>query len=340
MLKHSRAAMAATLLLVLCIHGAAAQDKPEDFPTKWNTWKTAEKGQWVEYRLALGNIYKIEVLDVAAGKVKYQRNDFDKAGKPVADSSGNPLPPRVVDKPWNQHRVTAASKDATWRDETLKTCGVELKCRVASWTVGKQTDEIWYSMDVPCGGIVKQTSGGKKTLWITAFKGKDKTGAATEEDKAGDAGEAATDEGGKETPDNGGDAAALPRFLAKAGNVAIYKVNAPTGVMYQRQEVISVEGNTAKLTVALCDEAGTVAADAKVATREQTGAKWAEEYKTPAEKGVKITVKAGEFTCDRFQKEDKGATTTTWVSDGVVVRMTIKRDPVETSMELQSLTLK
>ncbi|MBX3473633.1 MAG: hypothetical protein KF754_04560 [Planctomycetes bacterium] len=334
------AAAAALLLVCLSVH-SAAQDKPEDFPTKWNTWKTAEKGQWAEYKLAQGNVYKMEVLDVVDGKVKYQRQDFDKAGKPIADANGTPFAPKVFDKPWNQHRVTAAGKDAKWRDDTLKTCGVELKCRVASWTVGKQTDEVWYSTDVPCGGIVKQTSGGKKTLWVTGFKGKGKEGVATAEDKAGDAGDAATnDDDPKENPDNAGAKAALPKFLSKVGNYAIYKVNAPTGAMFQRHEVISVEGDTAKFTVATCDENGVVAEGAKPVTREQTAAKWAEEFKSPVEKAIKVSVKAGDYTCDKFERDQGGGKLTNWVSDGVVIKMHFKRDPVETTMELQSLHLK
>jgi len=319
-------ALAALCLLTLpaALSPVAAQDKEGDFP-KWNTWKTSAKGDWVEYTLSLGPKVRFEVLDApAGGKIKYSHKMLDASGKETSA--------KELEKDWNAIRLQATPSpraEVTWRDGELETCGQKLKCRVASWKVERIVDEIWYSVDVPCGGVVKQTSGGSDTVSLTGFKTAKITGTVK--------------------PENGDKPATdvkMPRFFAKVGNAAVYKVTTPAATIYQRREITSVEGDTATYDQAGCDAKGVVADDAKHIEGKQTKAKWDEDFAEAAEKDVKVKVGAGEFVCQKFVKESTSMTTTTWINDGVVVKLHVKRDmgagkpSVETTMELEILTLK
>lgn len=327
MLHISRALAALSLLaFVASLAPVSGQDKEGDFP-KWNTWKVAKKGDWVEYTLSFGPKVRFEVLnEPGGGKVKYKHQMFDAAGKETSS--------KEFEKDWNAIRLQATPSpraEVTWREAETELCGHKLKCKIASWQVGKVVDEVWYSVDVPCGGVVKQTSDGKDTVIMTGFKSAKAEGGATGDKPTGD--KPATD-------------AKLPSFLAKVGNTAVYKVTAPTGVSYLRREVTAVEGDTATMEQALCDATGVVAEGAKVNESKVSAAKWAEDYPEASEKGVTIKLGAVEYKCDKFVKESTSMTTTTWISEGVIVKVHVKRDMgpdkpgVETTMELATLTMK
>jgi hypothetical protein len=132
----------------------------------------------------------------------------------------------------------------------------------------------------------------------------------------------------------------MPRFFAKAGNIAIYKVTT-TGrpEIYLKREVTIVGAEESKYTQAPCDAEGAVAEGARVSEQTQTKAKWDQDYATAKETGVKIKVPAGEYSCDKFISELGGATITTWISEGVLVKLTSKKGDVESTMELSKLEL-
>lgn len=327
---HATRASAAFMLLALVAMLAPVEGqeaKEGDFP-KWNTWKTSAKGDWVEYTLSLGPKVRFEVLDApSGGKIKYKHQMFDGAGKETSS--------KELEKDWNGIRLQATPSpraEVTWREAELDICGQKLKCKVAAWKVEKIVDEVWYSVDVPCGGVVKQTSSGKDTVTMTGFHTKKLAGTGTAE----------------KTPEDEKPAASggLPRFFAKVGNVAVFKVTAANGTTYLRREVTAVEGETATVQQAPCDAKGVVAADAKTMESKQTKTKWDEDFVEAVEKDVMIKVAAGEFVCQKYVKESTSMTTTTWISDGVVVKLHVKRvmgggkPDVETTMELETLTLK
>lgn len=330
MLQISRALAALSLLaFVASLAPVSGQDKVGDFP-KWNTWKVSKKGDWVEYTLSLGPKVRFEVMnEPAGGKVKYKHQMFDASGKETSS--------KELEKDWNAIRLQAAPSpraEVTWREAETELCGQKLKCKVASWQVGKVVDEVWYSVDIPCGGVVKQASDGKDTVILTGFKSSKLSGESGTKPN-----------GDKPNGDAPTTDSKLPRFLAKAGNVAIYKVTAPTGTSYIKREVTAVEGDTATMEQAVCDASGVVAEGVKVNESKVSAAKWAEDYPEATEKDLTVKVGPGEFKCDKHVKESTSMTTTTWISDGVIVKVHVKRDMgpdkpgVETTMELTSLKL-
>ncbi|MBE7492851.1 MAG: hypothetical protein HS108_14005 [Planctomycetes bacterium] len=305
------------LLLALSAVVCAQEPKEGDFP-KWNTWKVAAKGDWVEYTLSLGPKVRFEVLEEPKnGKVKYSRKMFDADGKETGTAE--------QELAWNQIRLQATPSpraEVTWRDDTTELCGHKLKCRVASWRVDKIVDEIWYCVDVPCGGVVKQTSSGADTVVLTGVNSKklSGTGAAP-----------------KQTVN-------LPKFLAKVGNSAIYKITGAAGTQWQKREVAAIQGENVTLEQTPCDAEGVVAADAKVSTLQVNGTRWIEDQGEEKGRDIKLTVPAGEYVCTMHVKEGTNMTTTAWVSDGVLIKLHVKRDQggktVETTMELAKLSLK
>lgn len=310
------AATLALIALASTCSPVSAEAAEGDFKGGWNTWKTAEKGDTVEYAMSLGNKVKFEVIEIGEDKkIRYAHTMFDKEGKEQSR--------KELTKEWTGIRLmgTPSPKaQVTWRDDEHKIGAVTLKCKVAQWSVESIKNEIWYSAAVPCGGIVKQFSDGKDTVWLSSFKTSKASGSDT-----GKPVETAT---------------SMPRFFAKVGNIAVYKVST-TGKpeIFLRREVTSVDAEESKYTQAPCDADGTVAEGARVSEQTQTKAKWEQDYATAREKGVKVKVAAGEYTCDAFVAELGGATITTWISEGVLVKLTSKKGDVESTMELAKLEL-
>ncbi|MBK9973172.1 MAG: hypothetical protein IPP14_00080 [Planctomycetes bacterium] len=317
MRRYSLVATATLALLALAssLSPVSAEAAEGDFKEGWNTWKIAQKGDWVEYSMDMGNKVKDEVIEIGEDKkIKYAHTMFSKEGKEQSR--------KEFTKEWNGIRLmgTPSPKaQVTWRDDEHKIGAVTLKCKVAQWTVESKKNEIWYSAGVPCGGIVKQFSDGKDTVWVSSFK--------SSKASASDTGKAAGTTN-------------MPRFFAKVGNVAIYKVTSSGKAdLYLKREVTAVDADESKYTQALCDAEGTVAEGAKVSEQTQTKAKWDQDYATAKEKDVKIKVTAGEYTCEKFVSELAGTTITSWISDGLLVKLTTKKGEAESSMELQKLEL-
>jgi len=317
--------VAGALCLFAFVSGHSAhvldEAKEGDFPA-WNTWKLACKGDWIHYDIGGMAGSKYEILDVADGKVSYVRISYDSKGK---ETNRHPL-----NLAWDRIRLPTAMPKAykvEWRDDSDKVCGIDVKCRVARYTTksdtgGEQLNELWYSADLPCGGMVKTIIAGSQTLTVNgfAFNGKSNRG-----------------EDGKPLTV----ADPMPRFYAKAGNESVYKISRnDKHLMYQRRTVSSTDADIAKYEVTACDAEGNVAENATKRQLEQARRTWHADYKDPVEKDVKLKVQAGEFTCNVYKADDLGAEVRTWISDGVIVKTVRTKDGEATVMELVKLTLK
>lgn len=297
-----------------------AQVKDGDFSTKWNTWKTTQKGDWVEYMLSGGIRVRVEATDVKGESITYVRTTFDAEGKQTGSNEltrkWEAIPPQVR----LPHRV-----EVTWRDDEATVGDVKVKCRVASWTIEgieTSTNEAWYSVEVPCGGVVKQTMNGKNSVWLHGFKSAAKAAG----------GEAAPEPEVKTS---------MPRFFAKVGNLAVYKITVPNRPeMYQRRVVTDVKETTAKYEHVTCDAKGVALEGQEPKTADESLENWQKTYKDPTEKGVKIKVTAGEYTCDVYESTAAGGQNKTWVSDGVIVKLESKRGEALLVLELVKLELK
>jgi hypothetical protein len=314
------------LALAALSPAAAEEPKEGDFP-KWNTWKLACKGDWAEYAIGDEGVravgVKYEILDVTNSQIKYVRKSLTKDG----EVNGNPI---ELTRTWDKIRFLSSpsvNQKMEWRDDSCEMLGSTLKCRVAYWSVkdvnGKDmVSEYWYSADIPCGGLVKVTSAGVMANWITgfAFNGKTQRNA---DGKAATATEP------------------MPRFYAKAGNWAVYKIFRGEEVIgFQKRTVTASDADLAKYQAVACDAEGTPVSGAKPLDLEQARKEWHNRFEKPAEKDVKLKVGGVEYTCNLYKEGDMGGSTQTWLSDGVIIKIINKRDDKETSLELVKLTIK
>ena len=319
-----RASALVCVLMLLAWQQTPVQAEPKDgdFASGWNTWKTSAKGDWVEYSIG-GNVgIRNEVTEAKDGKISYLKKTLDAEGKETSSKE-------LKNKAWNSIRLQGSlpyKKEhlVEWKKETLELSGTKLECDVAEWALGGVLTQIFYCKDVPCGGIVKTTSGGADSVWLTSFH----TEAAGAVESA-DTGEANKSE--------------MPKFYATVGNVAVLKISG-TGRddSYQRREVTSAAKVTAQYTIVACDESGEIDPKAKSIDREQTKSDWDETYGKPTESGVTIKVAAGEFKCDVYKTTDEkaGKETTEWISEGAPVKKLIKTKTTETVLELVKIEWK
>ncbi|MCA8911617.1 MAG: hypothetical protein KDB82_07920 [Planctomycetes bacterium] len=318
MLHYVRASALLCVLVLLAWQQSApvkAEAKEGEWAKGWNTWKNAEKGDWATYSMGVVN-YKDEVTAAKDGKVTYTHTTFDAKGKELSSNERK-------DKAWNAIRLQGKlpyKKEnlVEWKEETLDLEGVELKCDVAEWALGGVVAQIYFCKDVPCGGIVKTTSGGKDSVWLTGFH----------TSKSGEV---------KENPDKVATKSQLPRFWGTVGNRAVLKISG-TGrdESYQSRKITVVEETSSKYDIVSCGKEGIPLPDSKPIEREQTKADWDKDYGKPDETGVTVTVGAGEFKCDVYKQKDEktGKETTEWVSEGAPVKKLIKTKTSETVLEL------
>lgn len=301
----------AVLLALLAWHApAAAEPVKGDFKTKWNTWQTSQKGDWVEMEIGEGVKKRWDVLETSNdGKVKYRQTTTVKGQEPVVAEVGP--------KHWTQLRLTMpvenGSTKVEWSEAECELAGVKLKCVIASATsgggAGKKegaVSEYWYCAEVPCGGLIKQTTNGVVATAVTAFHS---------------AAKAAGGDTGEKKPDAEPAASTLPRFFKTVGNYAVYKASINGAVTYQRREVIATEAATAKYTTVTCDETGKPIEGAKAVEAQETAESPAKNFGEVAEKDVKIKVAAGEFTCEKRYIERGVDKSTAHVSEGVLVKL-------------------
>lgn len=320
-MHHLTRAAALCLLLALLAwqqSPVSAEAKEGEWAKGWNTWATAQKGDWAEYSMDGGIKVRWEVLKVDGKNITYKRSTYAK-DKLTSEQEQT--------KAWNAIKLQSRlpyGKDATntkWSEQTMTLSGVELKCDVADWAIGESASAVYFCKDVPCGGVVKTTTNGKDSVWLSAFQ------------KAG-AGEVKSDP----VPEV---ESQMPRFYAATGNHIIIKISG-TGrdVKFQRRTVTSTAETSAKVSVVACDETGTPDAKAVAGESEITKESWDKDYGKPSEAGVKLKTEAGEFTCDVYKTSDKGKETTEWISEGAMVKKLIKTGSSETVLEAVKLEMK
>ncbi|MCZ7605001.1 MAG: hypothetical protein M5U25_02800 [Planctomycetota bacterium] len=316
----TRAAALCFVLALLAWHQApvSAEAKEGEWAKGWNTWATAQKGDWAEYSMEGGNKVRWDVVKVDGKNVTYKRSTF---AKDQLTSE------QELTKAWNSIKLQSKlpyGKDATntkWSQQDLVLSGVTLKCDVADWAIGEAASSIYFCKDVPCGGVVKTTTNGKDVVWLSAFQ------------KAG-AGEVKSDPQPEVKSQ-------MPRFYAAADNHMVLKISG-TGrdTKYQRRTVTSAGETSAKVSIVACDETGTPDAKAVASESELTKESWDKDYGKPAETGVKLKTEAGEFTCDVYKTSDKGKEVTEWISEGAMVKKLIKTGSSETVLEAVKLEMK
>ena len=295
---------AAVLLALLAWHApAVAEPVKGDFKTKWTTWQTSQKGDWVEMEIGDGLKKRWDVLETSNdGKVKYRETITVKGQEPTVRE--------VPAKHWSALRVTVPVENANTKiewltDQDCELGGVKLKCTVARASIGKNdVAEYWYSADVPCDGLIKQTSNGAVSTAVTAFHTEAKS---------------ATETGKK--PELEPVASSMPRFFKTVGNYAVYKVTISGAVTYQRREVTVAEAASAKYTSVVCDETGKPIEGAKATEIAETAESPAKNFGEVTEKDVKVKVSAGEYTCEKRFKESGVDKSTAFISEGALIKL-------------------
>ena len=312
------------VVALFAIHDTTVHAAPEegDWASGWNTWKTAAEGDWIQYSISGIVGSRQEVTKVAGDNVTYTHKTLDKDGNVTSSNE--------FTRRWDKIKVQSKlpygdDMLVTWTEVEVEIGGKKVTCDVASWNQGKGADaaatEVYYSKDVPCGGIVKTVTNGNAIAWVTAFK---------------KAGGDAIKEGPKEEVKS-----ELPRFFATVDNKAVVKVSAAgRDDSYQLRTVTSVAETSSKWTVIACDKEGTPDSKGRLLDFEQTKEAWDEDYGKPAETGVTVKVEAGEFVCDLFKSSASGREISEWISEGLSVKKVIKAGGKETTIELVSYTMK
>jgi hypothetical protein len=147
-----------------------------NFSSGWNTWSTTVVSDSVTYSLSLGGSYTLDATKLEDGNLTVKRTSYAPERDPVVAEST---------KVRGQHRMPLRLPAARveWRNEDLAFGEATLSCQVANWMVGDTEYEAWYSVGVPCGGVVKQSSSGNTHIELTAYtlKNKQYSSAATSE---------------------------------------------------------------------------------------------------------------------------------------------------------------
>ncbi|MCB9932765.1 MAG: hypothetical protein H6841_05005 [Planctomycetes bacterium] len=315
----TRAATLCFVLALLAWQQAPVQAEPKegDWKSGWNTWATVKKGDWAEYAMEGGIKVRYEAVKVDGKKVTYKHATYAK---------GELTSEKELTKSWESIKLQSKlpyGKDVViaWSVQDLELSGVPLKCDVAEWTIGEASSAIYFCKDVPCGGVVKTVTNGRDIVWLCGFF---KEGGT--EVKADPVKEVVSQ---------------MPRFYANSGNYLVVKLSG-TGrdETYQRRTVSDAAETSAKLTVVVCDKEGTPDAKAKSSESELTKEAWDKDYGKPSEKGVKLTVGAGEYVCDVYKTNADGREVTEWVSDGAMLKKVIKTKTGETVLEAIQLEMK
>jgi hypothetical protein len=337
------------LLGCLAVAGVVSAQDRGDWAKGWTTWSEAKVGDWVEQSIGTFARARFEVTAVSGGRVSYTHTTYNAAGEKTAERNRTQL---LRDLP--RARLPAANLGVVveWSKQETVIGQVKLECDVASWEApddkgGFTRMSIWYSTQVPCGGMVKTTTGGVTTVWVINFKTEDmaKPARAANDSDEGQ-GSTAEDEAKPQTEPATGDGetveSKLPRFFAHAGNHVVLQLSRGGDVVsHQRREVTQVAAEVfTVITTTPSDEEGRAQPNSRQLTAEQTLAAWQETYKEPAEKGVAIKTPAGEFTCDMFKRTEGGREITEWISQGLTVRMIVKAGGQETLLEAIKVEMK
>jgi hypothetical protein len=299
-----------------------AEDERPDWGGTFSTWETSEEGDWVEYGMMVGTdmfTSRFEVLEkLEGGRVKYQHTTRNAAGDPTLDRDyTRPYArlPRIARLPFGIA--------VEWRTDTFKLGDIKIKCDVAYWDdMGDNVPgELWFSSQVPCGGVVKAVSAGVTSVALRgAFS--ESLGEVEGEDAPA----------GPDLPDVLPD---LPEFFLTPGNYKVLKISRTGGDdIHQRREVTAVTADSSILAASLSNAEGVTQGNMPAQESTQTAADWKKTYGEPEKRGVEIEVAAGKFVCDYFKHEDGEE----WINkDGATVKRIVKRGPMTITLELVKL---
>lgn len=132
-----------------------------------SNWAASKPGDWVEYAMADGPGLRLEVAEVKEDLITYRHIVPVSGGEPlVRTHSRKASEIRPVFQP---APGAALSRGAA----VFEVGGAKLNCEATTWTAGSgqetATGAVWYCNQVPCGGLVKQVTNGKDTMWLTGF---------------------------------------------------------------------------------------------------------------------------------------------------------------------------
>lgn len=277
-----------------------AEPKEGDWKSGWNTWAKAVEGDWAEYAMDGGFGIKQEVVKVSGDNVTYLHKTLMK-GKETSS--------RERTRDWKSIKLQGRlphgrENQVQWKDAEVELDGETLTCTVASWAIGEASTEIWYSKQVPCGGIVKTVTNGKDSVWLTKFK-------SSMKDDNGDEDKAVESE--------------LPSFYATKGNYAVYQVTDRGRNSFVRHEITAVEKESSTWTSVKCNKAGDPELGEEPEEHKLTKKDWDAKYTEPKSTGQELETEAGDFECDVFEHtDDEGVKTTEYVVDGLVVMKVVK----------------
>jgi hypothetical protein len=322
------AAMLLCALGALLMHAPVANAEPKDWENGKNTWQSTHKGDWVTYSIGGSISTRYEVTGVDPGpKITYKFENFD--------SNGNTLLSKQYTKDWKVIKLNGRlphKLEVKWDKAEYEVGGVTVECDTASW---EQTDagilttqSVWYSKDVACGGVVKQTTNGKDMVWLTGFKSKE---SALDTGKAGAGDKADTPDAGKAT---------LPKFFRTVGNTARYKAGIGSVITWQQHTVKEVKDNKATYTVQFCSESGSALPGRAPREMTITAEEWGKDREKPAETGVKLKAGDEEYTCDVYKYTKDTTEVQEWVSDGTLIKRVETTGDTTKTLELAKLEMK
>jgi hypothetical protein len=248
------------------------------------------------------------------------------------DSAGNTTLSKQYTKDWKDIKLNGKlpyKLEVKWDTAEYEVGGVTVDCDTASWVQSDGTTQaVWYSKDVACGGVVKQTTNGKDMVWLTGFKSKD---SGLDTGKAG-AGER------PDTPDAA--KASLPKFFRTVGNTARYKAGIGSVVTWQQHTVKEVKDDKATYTVQFCSESGSALPGRAPREMTITGEEWGKDREKPAETGVKLKAGDEEYTCDVYKYTRDTTEVQEWVSDGALIKRVETTGDTTKTLELVKLEMK
>ncbi|MHC4841965.1 MAG: hypothetical protein ACYTDT_13590 [Planctomycetota bacterium] len=288
----------------------------EEFKDGWNTWKDSKVGDMVVYAIGTSMSKKFEVEKVDEGKITYKQTILDAKGKVLGK-------PNSLTREWKRIKMLARIPSGNgiageWRKETYESGEIKIECDVYKYSQknGELNGEIWFSKSVPCGGVVQQSAGGKRSIWLTEFKTENKN-------VAGDTTEKVV-------------VSELPEFFAKKGNYIVVKITKPgSDTVFQKREIVAVaeKSSTLKSTDNV-NKDGTEKATSKDREIEQTKAAYDKMFASPEKEDVVVKTEAGEFKCGVYTKKYTKMTLTTWVHKGIPIKQVSSRDGKETVLEV------
>lgn len=328
MRKISGAALMIAVMSLLALNAGSASADDEKKPARpdwgnWSTWHEAKKGEWVQYVVGPGVQVRYEVNSFEGGIVNYQHISFLN-GEETGNRERKLAPARCpLAKP---SRVDPVK----WTTGTVKIGDVEINCDIASWTSGRSVQEIWYSKDVPCGGVVRQTFDGKANVWLVGFHSE-----ATGEVK----GDSTSDPNESATETQPG--SSLPAFFQHVDNSMLLRISVgDQAPRWQIRRVTAVEETSSRVSAVFCMEDGSEIPGMRANEIEQKQEDWEKEYGKPTKQGEKVKVPAGEFVCDYFERPQSAGEMQVWLTpQGVLVKQVITRGESKTIIELVKLTM-